>query len=85
MVDCFEGAYREGRLGKRRAQVHMAAGPSREGHTTLYLSVPDSDEHLHEVEACLNQSADRTILEPAADGDETGVMWSVSLPVEQWD
>ncbi len=85
MVACFEDAYREGRLTRNRAQVHMAAGPSRDGRTTLYLSVPDTAEHLHDVEACLNHLAGRANLKPAADGQETGVMWAVSLPVEQWE
>jgi hypothetical protein len=85
MVSCFEDASREGRISKNRAHIHMAAGPSRDGRTTLYLSVPDTAEHLYDVEACLNQLAEETNLEPTADGTETGVMWTVSLPVEAWD
>ena len=85
MVACFEEASREGRLIGNRAHIYMAAGPSRDGRTTLYLSVPDTDEHLYDVEACLNELAEETNLEPTADGTETGVMWTVSLPVEAWD
>lgn len=85
MVACFEEASREGRHSENRAHIHMAAGPSRDGRTTLYLSVADTDEHLYDVEACLNQLSEETNLEPRADGTETGVMWTVSLPVEAWD
>lgn len=84
LAGCFEDAYRSQRLLKGRVHIRMQAGPTPEGQTRVHVTVPDTEEHLYDAEACLNGILRTAPLSPLQEDQETGVMWGLTLPIEQW-
>ncbi len=84
MTACFEDAYRSQRLRKGRVHIRMQAGRSLDGQTRVHVTVPDTDEHLYDAEACLNRILGSAALSSLGEDQETGVMWGLTLPTDQW-
>ena len=84
MAACFEDAYRSQRLRQGRVHIRMQAGPSAHGEARVHVTVPDTDEHLYDAEACLNRILGSATLGSLEEDQETGVMWGLTLPIDQW-